>query len=71
MSQNEQILMHMRNHKGTITNHEAIEMGCYRLAARIGDLRSAGHKIVTEIKRYEYEGKHYQYAEYHLIEEGI
>jgi hypothetical protein len=37
--------------------------GCFRLAARINDLRMDGHKIHTEIARKD--GK--RYAKYHLV----
>ena len=47
MTATEQILAHM--HKlGRITPAEAFERyGCYRLAARIFDLRCQGHQITT------------------------
>jgi hypothetical protein len=49
MSQEIQIYNHMRKHK-TITPIQALEKyGCFRLAARIADLRGRGHKINTEI----------------------
>jgi len=42
-----QILRHLKT-KDSISPMEALEeYGCYRLAARIYDLRSAGHNIVT------------------------
>ena len=37
--------------------------GCFRLAARINDLRMSGHKIHTEIAKKD--GK--RYARYHLL----
>lgn len=44
-TQNTQVLEHLRRHK-TITALEALrEYGCFRLAARIKELRDAGHKI--------------------------
>ena len=42
-----QLLRHLREHN-SITPMEALEeFGCYRLAARIYDLRVAGHPIHT------------------------
>ncbi|MBQ0124741.1 MAG: helix-turn-helix domain-containing protein [Clostridiales bacterium] len=47
-SQNGQVLRFMEQH-GSITALEAMrEIGCYRLAARISDLRRAGNNIVSE-----------------------
>lgn len=47
MSQASRILAHLK--RGPITQPQAIERyNCYRLAARIADLRMAGHKISTE-----------------------
>lgn len=44
-SQEQQILHHLQN-VGPLTAKTAIElMNCYRLAARIKDLRDAGHRI--------------------------
>lgn len=48
MSQCNDILRHMQE-KGSITALEALDLyGCFRLAARIKDLREDGHMIVTE-----------------------
>jgi len=47
MTHNKLILSHIKTFK-TITPMEALKFfGCYRLAARIFDLREAGHKITT------------------------
>jgi len=47
MSQNHAILAHLQ--RAPITPLTALEVyGCFRLAARISDLRSSGHKIATE-----------------------
>jgi len=49
LSQNKQILHHLKSN-GSITPIEALnEYGCFRLAARIKDLRDEGHNILTEI----------------------
>lgn len=48
MSQCSEILKHMQE-RGSITALEALDLyGCFRLAARIKDLRADGHIIVTE-----------------------
>jgi hypothetical protein len=47
-SQNERILQHLKKGK-KITPLDALEkFGCFRLAARISDLRKDGHLISTE-----------------------
>ena len=47
-SQNEQILQHLKRGR-KITPIDALEkFGCFRLAARISDLRGQGHVISTE-----------------------
>ena len=48
MTQNQLILSHLKTNKG-ITAMEALnQYGCFRLAARINDLRNDGHDITTE-----------------------
>lgn len=51
----------------TISSLEALDMfGCYRMGARIAELRAAGHHIETSIiKRH---GK--RWAKYRLIQEA-
>ena len=47
MKQTESILQYMRTY-GAITPLEALkDCGCMRLAARISDLRKAGHNITS------------------------
>jgi len=47
-SQNERILQHLKKGR-KITPLDALEkFGCFRLAARISDLRKDGHVISTE-----------------------
>ena len=51
MTQCEMILRHM-SEVGPITAAEAVsEYGCYRLAARISDLKKAGYEIRTDSVR--------------------
>jgi hypothetical protein len=48
MTQREEVLAHMEA-VGPITPIDALNLyGCFRLAARIGELRSRGHQIKTE-----------------------
>lgn len=70
MTQNERILRHMRDY-GSITQADALtDYGCYRLGARIYDLRKAGYPIaketVTGKNRY---GEPISYARYYIAEE--
>lgn len=49
MSQTQQILSHLRQH-GAITPIEALrKYGCFRLGARVYDLKRDGHDIQTHI----------------------
>lgn len=53
MSQEDMILEYMETHRG-ITQAEAVEaLGCYRLAARIADIRDRG----VSVERVMEEGK--------------
>lgn len=48
MSQKQRILVHLRRHR-TITPIQALDKyGCFRLGARIYELKESGHKIATE-----------------------
>ena len=48
MTQSASILHHLQE-RGSITPMQALnDYGCFRLAARINDLRNAGHVIHTE-----------------------
>ena len=67
MTQTEKILKYMESGKG-ITQAEAVtEFGCYRLSARISDLRHEGYDIsrdmVTRKNRY---GEPVTFARYKL-----
>ena len=66
-SQAQEILDHLKAH-GSITDVYAFtRFRCRRLAARICDLRAAGHNITTVTKksRSKRTGRPTQYAEYH------
>ncbi len=62
MSHTMQVLEHLESKP--ITAMDALNnYGCFRLAARINELRMSGYKIHTEIKNQD--GK--RYAMYHLL----
>ena len=66
-SQTNQILAHLKNKNG-ITAFEALDrFGCFRLAARIKDLREAGNNIETTMIETD-QGK--RVARYFLISEA-
>ena len=72
MTQNEMILNHLKEHENGITQADAVERyGCYRLSARISDLRSEGYDITTEseTKKNRY-GVACTYSRYKLAEKG-
>lgn len=65
MTQNEMIKKHLQTY-GSITPGAALEeYGCFRLSARIADLKAQGMKIVTviESKKNRF-GKKVRYARY-------
>ena len=46
MSQNTQILNYLKRHPNGLTQLQAVDkFGCYRLGARIYDLKTQGHPI--------------------------
>ena len=60
------VLDYMRKHGG-ISQRDAVEFGCYRLSARIHDLREMGYDIKTENKGFRTEYGHGYYAVYSLV----
>ena len=68
MTQNEKVLQYMRTH-GKISQRDAVQFGCYRLSARIHNLREAGYRITSQSKGFSNEYGHGSYAEYSLVEE--
>jgi len=67
MTQCEKIYEYMLKH-GTITQREAIFLGCYRLASRIFDLKKLGFRINTEMKKVQNkDGSTSMIAEYSLL----
>lgn len=65
MKQTELVLERLK--RGPITPVDAIQFGCFRLAARIKDLRDMGYSIHTESCQTD-EGK--RYARYTLIRQA-
>lgn len=63
MAQKSLILRHLERY-GSITPMTALEKyGCFRLAARIGELKDQGHEIATEMVK---KGQK-RYAKYRLV----
>lgn len=64
------VLEYLRENK-TITPLEALNtFGCYRLGARIYDLRRDGHTITTTlVYQTDYYGNPMRYAKYMLVQE--
>ena len=71
MSDKNRVLAYLREH-GSITPLEALNsFGCYRLGARVWDLRRDGHTISTEIvEGKDQHGEAMRYAKYRLVEEA-
>jgi transcriptional regulator with XRE-family HTH domain len=67
MTQNQRVLDFMRKH-GKITQQDAMGFKCFRLSARIADLKKQGYAIVTERKGFRNEYGCGNYAEYRLVE---
>jgi hypothetical protein len=51
-SQSQQILRQLIEGTGITPQHALNKFGCFRLAARIADLRSAGYNIKTTMLRH-------------------
>ena len=71
MTQSDMILRYMREY-GAITAWEAVrEFGCFRLGARIYDLKQAGYPIRTEMEtRKNRFGKNVSFAKYSIRKEN-
>lgn len=70
MSQCNDILRHLETHRGITAIVALDRYGCFRLAARISDLRAQGYQITTlskeVINRY---GEKKRIAEYRLVKQ--
>lgn len=63
-SQKMQVLNYMKTHRG-ITQEEAVEhFRCFRLSARVSELRSDGYNITTYME--DNKGRRGQHARYFL-----
>lgn len=69
MTQEEKIIDFIRSN-GEISQRDAVGFGCYRLSARIYDLKDAGFDIVKEMRSFKNEHSRGQYAVYKLKEEA-
>ena len=71
MNDKARILSYLETH-GSITPLDALnELGCYRLGARIWDLRHDGHTIITEMEHgVDRHGEPMRYARYTLRRES-
>ena len=69
-SQNAEILVALQKGKKLTPSYAITHFRCYRLAARICDLRRLGHNIVTDTKklRSKRTGRMVQYAVYSMGE---
>ena len=67
MSQNKQILNYLKSHKRGITPIDALQkFGCFRLSARIADLRELGYDIRTDME--DNKNNRGRHARYFLME---
>jgi hypothetical protein len=48
MSQNQRLLNYLQKHSGIHPLEAWVQLGLYRLSARVKDLRDAGHNITSE-----------------------
>lgn len=72
MAQADRIINYMKRHENGITQREAIYLGCYRLSARIHDMKAAGHVIATDIITVKStDGSTARIARYRLIKEKV
>ena len=72
MAQADRILNYMKRHENGISQREAIYLGCYRLSARIHDMKKAGHVIATDIVEVKStDGSTARIARYRLIKENV
>ncbi len=68
--QTTEIFEHLKRH-GSITPHVALrEYRSFRLAARIQELRDAGHEIETVIRTHRRRGEVVRFAEYRYRSTG-
>ena len=64
--QENRILNFMKEH-GSITQRQAATLGCWRLSARIADLKMRGYRIFTELREVDNsDGSKTRIGVYHL-----
>lgn len=67
MSQNKMILKYLQTHKRGLTPIDALEkFGCFRLSARIADLKEMGYDIRTDME--DNKNNRGRHARYFLME---
>jgi len=64
MNQSDTILNYLKKHESISPVEALTVVGCFRLAARINDLRKQGHNIETKLKK-DMNGR--RYARYELV----
>ena len=67
MTQTVKVLKYMQTY-GKISQREAVRFGCYRLSARIHDLKRMGYHIATELRSFKNDDGSGYYAEYRLVD---
>lgn len=68
-SQNQMILEHLMSGKSITPMDALTKFGCFRLSARISDIRGMGYPIHTElVNDKKPDGRYERYARYMLIE---
>lgn len=71
MSQNDKILDYLKNHDYISQYEAALMFGCYRLSARIADLKMRGCEIkTTMVSKKNADGNTVNFAQYSLIGEN-
>ena len=67
-NQKQDVLNYIKKY-GSITQDDAVKIGCYRLAARIADIKKDGITILTEMETVvKTNGKKTRVARYKVVE---
>ena len=71
-SQNDEILKHLKTHRGITSADAFSKYGITRLSARIYDLRDRGFKIINcNREAVDRRGKKTKFVEYRLVKEAL
>lgn len=71
-NQNQKIIKYLKRHPKGITQADAIKLGCYRLSARIFDIKELGYNITTTIEENIHaDGSVSRFARYYLHGEKV